>query len=533
MVTIELSEKVLKKYISEMKKNSANGSDSINGRVLFDIFPSIQRTLHHLINLSLCSGIFPSVFKTTKIAPILKPGKNPLDPLSYRPVSNLCNIGKLIERAKSDQIKLHIRKSGLINNNQHGGLSDHSTTTCLLELMEILNEKNDTKVKTAVLAVDLSSAFDLVSHKLLLEKCRLLSLGSETLKWLENYLNGRKQYVDVNGECSTMLPSGNTGVIQGAQSSGELFLIYLNNLPDLGKDKNVNQNTPISKQFVDDLNSVISGKDNEELMKNILKEYKRLEKILINHRMKINRGKTQLMYIKPEKELRNKILYIDNTEIKHQKTIKTLGVTIAEDLKFDEHLHKGKSNMQKSLNTEKALLKIVKPFISQKALAQVGSSLINSTILYAAPVWSRTSKSNMQKIQACQTRAARMVANQKWQKGKKSHRQDVLNHLNWPNTYQLATTSSLNIVKKAINGTSSKGINNLFRVSDPKKARSNKGQTITHKGPNGRKNHHFAVYASEEYNNLPATMRNTSITQLQFKKAVKNHVRTTNLLQKH
>ena len=531
MVTMELSEHLLHKYIREMKKSAANGSDSINGKVLWDIFPSIQRTILHLINLSLCTGIFPSIFKTTKIAPVLKPGKDPLDPSNYRPVSNICIIGKLIEKAQFEQIKQHIRENKLINKNQHGGLSNHSTTTCLLELMNELNESNDTKMKTAVLAIDLSSAYDLVSHKVLLEKCRLLALGKETLNWLSNYLNNRHQYVDVNGETSTILPSGNYGVIQGAQSSGELFLIFLNNLPNANKENNTNQSLPVTKQFVDDLNSVVRAETNTALMTNILKEYKRLETSLINHRMKINREKTQLMYVKPDIKLRKMTLQIGETAIKHQSSIKILGVTIAEDLKFDEHIYRGKTNIIKSLNTKNALLRVIKPFINQKALSQIGNSSINSTILYAAPVWGRTTQNNLQKIQACQTRSARMIAGKRWHKGRKTHRQSVLNHLDWPNTYQLVSTASLNIVKKAITDNSSKGLNDLFKVSNPLRSRLIKGQTISHKGPHTRKNNHFSVYGTEEYNKLPVALRDKNITQKQFKEAIKSYSRTINLLQ--
>ena len=448
MISMELSEKTLKKYNKEMKCNASNGSDSINGRVLIDIFPSIQRTIHHMINLSLCSGIFPAVFKTTKIAPVLKPGKDPLDPTSYRPVSNICNLGKLIERAQFDQIKEHIRINKLTNRNQHGGLTNHSTTTCLLEIISEANEAKEAKLKAAIIAVDLSSAFDLVSHDLLMEKCRLLALGSGTLKWLASYLGNREHYVDVNGKKSGKIPSGKFGVIQGAQSSGELFLIFLNNLPDLDKITGETKLPPVTKQFVDDINSVIKAKTNEELVTKTMAEYNRIEKVLINHRMKINRDKTQLMYIKPDTELRKKSLQIGSSEIKHQNSIKILGLTISDDLDYEEHLTKGKKNMIKSLSVKNALLKLVKPYISQKSLTLIGSSLINSTILYAAPLWGRTSKSNIQKVQAGQIKAARTISGEKWKKGKKTHRQSILNTLDWPNVQQIILSSSLNIIKK-------------------------------------------------------------------------------------
>ena len=83
-------------------------------------------------------------------------------------------------------------------------------------------------------------------------------------------------------------------------------------------------------------------------------------------------------------------------------------------MKFDNHLWAGKKSVLKSINAKSALLKTIKPFISPQALAQVGASLINSTILYAAPLWGTTTKNNIAKIQKGQTKAARQIQGKAW-----------------------------------------------------------------------------------------------------------------------
>ena len=112
---LELTMPQLHSYINKMKKTPSVGSDLISGIVLNDVFPSIQRVVLHLVNLSLCSGIFPVIFKKTKVVPILKKGKDPLPPSSYRPVSNLCVIGKLIEQAMFDQLSHSIQNSNFFD----------------------------------------------------------------------------------------------------------------------------------------------------------------------------------------------------------------------------------------------------------------------------------------------------------------------------------------------------------------------------------------------------------------------------------
>ena len=125
--------------------------------------------------------------------------------------------------------------------------------------------------------------------------------------------------------------------------------------------------------------------------------------------MKINGEKTQLMCVKPDEILRDMSINISGTDIKHQPTIKILGLTLSEDLKYDEHLFKGKKSLIRSVNIKNALLKSLEPLIPLKNLQQVGNSLVNSTLLYAAPVWGLTTKSNIQKVQSSQMKVVRTI----------------------------------------------------------------------------------------------------------------------------
>ena len=186
--------------IRKMKKTPASGYDSISGLVLSDIYDSIKQVILHLINLSLCTGVFPQVFKITKIIPVLKNGKDPTIPSSYRPVSNLSTLGKLVEQATMQQVKLHIKTHNLTNKDQHGGRGGHSTTTCVVELLEDIKTAQENRLKTALVAIDLSAAFDMCNHKILLEKCRLLALDSPTMKWLSSFFAARQQVVEIAGK---------------------------------------------------------------------------------------------------------------------------------------------------------------------------------------------------------------------------------------------------------------------------------------------------------------------------------------------
>lgn len=57
-----------------------------------------------LFNLIWEKGKIPSAWKQAVIVPILKPGKDPSDPASYRPIALTSQLGKTIERMVTQRL---------------------------------------------------------------------------------------------------------------------------------------------------------------------------------------------------------------------------------------------------------------------------------------------------------------------------------------------------------------------------------------------------------------------------------------------
>ena len=231
MSLLELSSQGLDELIKKVKKTPASGVDHISGIILIDIYEVIKPSLLHLINLSMATGIYPSILKLTKIVPILKQGKDPLQLASYRPVSNISVVGKLLERAVMNQVNAHVERFNLLHKDQHGGRAKHSTTTCLGEMVEDAKTALEGKMKVAIVAVDLTAAYDLCHHGILIQKCRHLNIGFETVNWISSFLGQRSQFVELNGASSEVRKTGDQGVVQGGPSSGNFFNFYINRLP--------------------------------------------------------------------------------------------------------------------------------------------------------------------------------------------------------------------------------------------------------------------------------------------------------------
>ena len=471
----------------------------------------------------------------TKIIPVAKVGKDPALASSFRPVSNLSVVGKLIERAVFNQIDKHITDHKLTDKDQHGGRKSHSTMSCSTEIIEDIKKAQEGKYQVALVALDLSAAYDMVDHGILLERCRLLNLCQTTQNFLRSFLATRSSLVELEGTRSSLRATGNHGVVQGGPSSGTLFNIYINDLPAQVNDLQPTSSLGCSsaKQYVDNGTIVARGKTLQQLKMNIRRDYIAMRNYLVNHRMVINGGKTQLMIMKPHADPDDLDLDIDGMLICHQTSIKILGVTISEELKFDEHVWKGKGSITRSVVYKSSLLRTLKPYLPFPLLCQVGNAILNSTIQYCAPLWGPSSESNRIKVQAAQVRAARIITGE-WNSEKvRSHRQDLLSKIKWPNVNQIIEIATLNLLKNAIERKASEGLTGLFWVTKPTVNARRNTLRIDHFGPLTRSNSFFSANAVHLFNNLPLHMKNPSLSRGNFKKLVKENALENNLLTRH
>ena len=127
--------------------------------------PVIQK----IINISITNGIVPANMKEALIRPLLQ--KSNLDPQhlkNFRPVSNLSFVSKLVERVVCEQLMNHVANAGKLEDLQSAYRSGHSTESALLKVKTDLLDAMDKQKVTCLVLLDLSAAFDTVSHQLLL-----------------------------------------------------------------------------------------------------------------------------------------------------------------------------------------------------------------------------------------------------------------------------------------------------------------------------------------------------------------------------
>ena len=108
--------------------------DPVPTTLLKNILPGILPAITKIINLSLQSGSFLRKWKTTVVTPLMKKLGMDLVMTSYRLVSNLSYLSKLVERAMLEWINSHCHTNNLLHDYQSAYRENRSCETVLLKL---------------------------------------------------------------------------------------------------------------------------------------------------------------------------------------------------------------------------------------------------------------------------------------------------------------------------------------------------------------------------------------------------------------
>ena len=181
---------------------------------------------------------------------------------------------------------------------------------------------------TGLAFVDFRKAFDVINHELLLKKLSIYGANDLSLKWSGSYLSaGRKQYVRINGCCSTSKQLSQ-GVPQGSILGPIFFLLFVNDMPLSKRDSTLDV-------YADDatLSKCSCWENVPHLTRALNQDIKRLDEWSARNKMFINSQKTKSMLI-TGKRLRNLVastlidVSLNGSNIEHVTDFKLLGVTL-------------------------------------------------------------------------------------------------------------------------------------------------------------------------------------------------------------
>ena len=401
---------IINEALSKLKNKNSSGPDKISTNLLKYIAPSIMRPICHLFDLSFKTGYIPTNLKTAKVVPVFKSGEAESFN-NYRPISLLSSFSKLLEKVAAKQMIQFLNKYNLLYEHQYGFRPKHNTTHPVLHFLDkIYNSWNKKEPEYSLgIFIDLTKAFDTCDVSILIQKLYHYGFREESNFWFFNYLNGRKQYVSING-ISSKYTEMTCGVPQGSILGPLLFLILINDLPKASSF--------FTLLFADDTTLQLSSENLKQLYKKANIELAKISDWFKANKLTLNAKKTKYICFKPNSKKEILIypdLSIENSLIDRigsnckDEYFKFVGIRIDEHLSWKFHVE----HVSNKASSATFALSRVKSLLPSNIKLMIYNSLFKSYIEFGISAWGINKESNMKRILLSQKRAVRYIHNAK------------------------------------------------------------------------------------------------------------------------
>ena len=503
-VSIAKVVKLLKK-LKNTKSTAVDDLDNFSVKISAEI---IAQPLHHIITLSIMQCKFPTNWKFSKIVPLYKNGSL-LESKNYRPVAILSPLGKILEKVIFEQLYSYFSSNKIFHPNLHGYRHQRSTHTAMLQMYDRWVRAAHHGEVSGVVLLDLSAAFDLVDHQILLEKLKIYGLQPDFCEWIRCYLSGRHQAVWLSHCFSSFLPCS-VGVPQGSNLGPLFFLIYYNDLP-------FSLNCDI-EAYADDSTMSLSGKNTDIIGDLLTNNCAKVSDWMEENKFKLNAGKTHLLTVGTSARvdsLANPIeVVMDGITLKEdtERCEKLLGVHIQYDLKWQKTLEELRNKLKKRLAGLQKLKNVV-PFPQLKIITQ---GIFNSVLVYCLPLYGGCNKGDLEAVQVLQNKAAQIVT----KSPPRFERKLMFDKLDWLSVTQLIAYHTLIQVYKI---KKSKEPEYLYEFLSRENRNGN--IIVTNTGLSLAKSS-FTFRGPELWNSLPVNVRNSNKIAV-FKKGCRKWVKDT------
>ena len=338
----------------------------------------------------------------------------------------------------------------------HGSIHSYrkslSSTTALSQVCDEIFTASEEREIASIIAVDESSAFDSINHDILIQKLRMYKLHEDTIAWIQDYISFRTQYVSIGAHDSIMKPT-TMGIPQGSILGPILFNLYINDIPEIIKDKNTCQENVHQNNnelfgntcrkcgnlsiYADDAVYTYSNKNRNKNQERLQEILERIKNYLNNHKMTMNPTKTLLWETMLKQKLCKlkgeppKLITIDNKsnikEVLPKKHDKCLGGIISNDLQWNAMIENSKEAILPELRRKLGILRHIASNIPQAGKQLLANGLILGKINYLISIYGGTQTKYLNKIQVIMNKTARFITGG----SKREHTMKLMQNINW------------------------------------------------------------------------------------------------------
>lgn len=362
--------------LSAIVNGKAAGKDNIFPDFLKNLGPITREWLARFFTQIHRSGKIPTLWKKTKVIAILKPNKPANEPQSYRPISLLSCCFKLFERSLIVRLSATIDESIPIE--QAGFRKKRNCCDQVLALTTFIELGFEKGLKTGVVFIDLSAAYDTVWKRGLMLKLSRIFKCRQTLTIIMNILSDRHIQVEMGNETSRIRILKN-GLPQGSVMSSFLYNIYTSDLPETKSRKFM---------YADDNALAYQSKSFTEIENTLNEDLQLLAEYFKNWRLRPNTGKTVSCCFHLNNRQANYQLKINfnGDTVTHEKFPKYLGVYLDRSLTFRRNMESVRNKLRSRVNVVQKLTGTTWG-CSAKTLRITTRALILSVADYCSPVW--------------------------------------------------------------------------------------------------------------------------------------------------
>lgn len=474
------------------------GSDGISAQIIKTSFQAIGNRFLNVINSSLQTGVFPTIWKSSVVTPVPKIINTVLSE-QHRPINSLPICEKILELVVKEQLTCHCEANNILIPMQSGFREAHSCESALQCIIgDWMNEIDYDNIIVAVF-LDFKRAFETIDRCLLLSKLKNIGICGKALQWFTSYLSDRCQKTKVGTNVSSEKETI-YGVPQGSVLGPVLFIIFINDIIESVTNCKIHL-------FADDTMLYISGKNINELVNRMNDDLKNVYMWLCDNNLKVNIDKCKWMVIGKKYKLNdiidNNIIKINNETIEKVSEIKYLGVILDEQLRFKSNVDYIVKKISKKTNFLRRISKDVSVFTR----LTIYKSIVAPHFEYCSTLLLYLNNNELQVLQKLQNKAMRVIL----QCTRYTPINNMLQILNFMNVRQRILLRTLQYVYKIKNFTLPNYLcNKVMYVGD-----------IHDYETRGRNDlyverHHSLIAGKslfckgfKEYNNLPSGIKNS------------------------
>ncbi|KAG0160607.1 hypothetical protein PDIDSM_8137 [Penicillium digitatum] len=261
----EITHQEIKQAVKASPPDKAPGEDGLPNSLWHKLIeiPTVLDTISRIYNACIRLGTNPTHFQKSITVVLRKAGKRDYQlAKSYRPVALLNTLGKFLEAVVARRISYAVETYKLLPDTHFGGRKGISVDHAIQSIIGRIRRAWGKGKIASMLLLDVSGAYDNVSHERLLYNLRKRGLG-QLAPWVKAFLTSRSTRIRIPEGVSESIPTP-TGIPQGSPLSPILYLIYNADLVEGCEGVK-------TSGWVDDVAFIVIGKDEHETISKLQK----------------------------------------------------------------------------------------------------------------------------------------------------------------------------------------------------------------------------------------------------------------------